>query len=77
MAAKPKPSSGPSLALWLALAVLVILLDQLTKILIIGTFRLGDTQPVWSFFNPVRLHNTGAAFSFHTKRHRAPRTRQR
>jgi signal peptidase II len=65
MAIKGKsPSSGPSLALWLALAVLVILLDQITKTLIIGTFRLGDTQPVWSFFNLVRVHNTGAAFSF-------------
>jgi len=64
MATKPESSSGPSLALWLALAVLVILLDQITKTLIIGTFRLGDTQPVWSFFNLVRVHNTGAAFSF-------------
>ena len=65
MATKGKsPSSGPSLALWLALAVLVILLDQITKTLIIGTFKLGDTQPVWSFFNLVRVHNTGAAFSF-------------
>jgi signal peptidase II len=65
MATKSKsPTSGPSLALWLALAVLVILLDQITKTLIIGTFRLGDTQPVWSFFNLVRVHNTGAAFSF-------------
>ena len=64
MAIKPRPSSGPSLALWLALAVLVILLDQITKTLIIGTFRLGDTQPVWSFFNLVRVHNSGAAFSF-------------
>ena len=64
MATKSKTSSGPSLALWLALAVLVILLDQITKTLIIGTFRLGDTQPVWSFFNLVRVHNTGAAFSF-------------
>ena len=65
MAIKGKsPSSSPSLALWLALAVLVILLDQITKTLIIGTFRLGDTQPVWSFFNLVRVHNAGAAFSF-------------
>jgi signal peptidase II len=65
MAIKGKsPSSSPSLALWLALAVLVILLDQITKTLIIGTFKLGDAQPVWSFFNLVRVHNTGAAFSF-------------
>ena len=65
MATKSKsPTSGPSLALWLALAVLVILLDQITKTLILGTFALGDSKPVWSFFNLVRVHNTGAAFSF-------------
>lgn len=57
-------SSGPSLGLWLALAGIVILLDQITKTLIIGSFRLGDSHPVWSFFNLVRVHNTGAAFSF-------------
>jgi signal peptidase II len=56
--------SGASLARWLALALLVILLDQFTKTLINGWFQLGDTRPVTSFFNLVRAHNTGAAFSF-------------
>jgi signal peptidase II len=65
MAGKGKSSGGsPSLALWLGLAVVVILLDQITKTLILGTFALGDSKPVWSFFNLVRVHNTGAAFSF-------------
>ncbi len=55
---------GPSLWLWLALALLVLVLDQLTKWLIVGQFVLGDSRPVTSFFNLVRAHNTGAAFSF-------------
>ena len=59
-----KSSAAPSLKLWLALAVLVILLDQLTKLLIVGQYPLGWSQPVTHFFNLVRVHNTGAAFSF-------------
>ena len=57
-------SSGPGLALWLGLAVLVIVADQFTKTLILGWFQLGDSRPVTDFFNLVRVHNTGAAFSF-------------
>jgi signal peptidase II len=55
---------GPRLWMWLALAAIVILLDQITKVLIIGNFTLGESKPVWSFFNLVRVHNSGAAFSF-------------
>ena len=55
---------GPTLWLWLALALLVLVLDQLTKWLIVGQFVLGDSRPVTNFFNLVRAHNTGAAFSF-------------
>lgn len=57
-------SGAPSLALWLGLALLVIVADQVTKTLILGAFQLGDTRPVTDFFNLVRVHNTGAAFSF-------------
>lgn len=57
-------SSSSSLALWLALAALVVVFDQFTKWLIVGSYRLGDAQPVTGFFNIVRAHNTGAAFSF-------------
>jgi len=56
--------STPGLALWLGLALVVILADQLTKTLILGAFQYGDARPVTSFFNLVRAHNTGAAFSF-------------
>jgi signal peptidase II len=56
--------SGPGLALWLGLAALVIVADQFTKTLIVGAFQLGDSRPVTGFFNLVRAHNPGAAFSF-------------
>jgi len=57
-------SRDPSLWLWLGLAAIVILADQVTKTLVIGAFQLGDVHPVTDFFNLVRAHNKGAAFSF-------------
>ncbi|MDP3223137.1 MAG: signal peptidase II [Rubrivivax sp.] len=57
-------SKGASLWLWLGLAAIVILLDQLTKTLIVREFVLGDSRPVTDWFNIVRAHNSGAAFSF-------------
>ena len=56
--------SGASLWPWLGIATVIILADQFTKTLIIGAFQLGDSHTVTSFFNIVRAHNTGAAFSF-------------
>jgi signal peptidase II len=56
--------SGNSLLPWLGIAALVIALDQLTKMLIVHEFKLGDSHRITSFFNIVRWHNTGAAFSF-------------
>jgi signal peptidase II len=55
---------GASLWPWLGIAAVIILADQFTKTLIIGAFQLGDSHTVTSFFNIVRAHNTGAAFSF-------------
>jgi len=55
---------APGLALWLGLALAVVLLDQLSKTLILGHFQYGESRFVTSFFNVVRVHNTGAAFSF-------------
>ena len=49
---------------WLGIALVLLIADQFTKVLVTGYFRLGDTQTVTSFFNLVRVHNTGAAFSF-------------
>jgi signal peptidase II len=67
MAKKSKSTLSTSIAslwLWLALALLILLADQFTKIWIIGTYQLGDSLPLSSFFNLVRVHNNGAAFSF-------------
>jgi signal peptidase II len=52
------------MALWLGLAAVVILLDQFTKILVVGQFQLDQGVKLTSWFNLVRHHNTGAAFSF-------------
>ena len=49
---------------WLGLALILLIADQLTKALILGSYKLGDSTYVTSFFNIVRAHNTGAAFSF-------------
>ena len=49
---------------WLGLAFILLLADQFTKILILGYYHLGDSTYVTSFFNVVRVHNSGAAFSF-------------
>jgi signal peptidase II len=57
-------AAGPGLAVWLGLAAVVLLLDQFTKVLIVGNFQLGETHTVTSFFDVVRAHNPGAAFSF-------------
>ncbi|MDO9199252.1 signal peptidase II [Rhodoferax sp.] len=58
-----KSSSGGMLQ-WLGLAFIILIADQFTKILIVGYYHLGDSTYVTSFFNVVRAHNTGAAFSF-------------
>jgi signal peptidase II len=57
-------SSSSNLKQWLALAAVVVLLDQITKVLILAGFQYGESHYVTSFFNIVRAHNTGAAFSF-------------
>ncbi len=58
-----RKSSG-SLLPWLAIAFVVVVLDQATKALIVARFALGDSVTVTPFLNIVRAHNTGAAFSF-------------
>ncbi len=57
-------SSGGGLAAWLGLALIILIADQFTKVLIVGYYALGDSTVVTTFFNLVRVHNTGAAFSF-------------
>lgn len=49
---------------WLALSALVMLLDLISKQWIQQHFVYGQHLPVTPFFDLVRYHNTGAAFSF-------------
>ncbi len=55
--------NGPSLK-WLLLAVAVVVVDQYTKRLVTAKFELFDRVAVMPSFDLIRLHNTGAAFSF-------------
>lgn len=56
--------TSPSWHLWLAIVLLIVISDQLSKFLILQTFAYGEGRTITSFFNLVRVHNTGAAFSF-------------
>ena len=49
---------------WLAVAFVVIVADHLTKWLVSSTLEFQQAVPVLPFFSLVRVHNTGAAFSF-------------
>ena len=49
------------LELKLLLAVAIVVVDQITKFVIMQKFVLHETLYVTSFFNLVRVHNTGAA----------------
>ena len=55
---------GGGMLPWLALALIILIADQFTKVLILGYYKLGDSTYIAPFFNIVRAHNTGAAFSF-------------
>lgn len=60
----PRQPAHFGLWAWLALAAVVVLIDQFSKTLIVGLFALNDSHTVTAFFNVVRVHNSGAAFSF-------------
>ena len=57
-------AGSTSMLPWLGLALILLIADQFTKVLILGYYQLGDSTTITSFFNIVRAHNTGAAFSF-------------
>jgi signal peptidase II len=59
-----RSSTTAGMLQWLGLAFILLLLDQFTKLLILGYYHFGESTFVTSFFNIVRVHNSGAAFSF-------------
>ncbi len=64
MAKGKAPRAGSTWLLWIGIATLILVLDQLSKVLILGSFQHGQSLPITGFFNLVRVHNPGAAFSF-------------
>jgi signal peptidase II len=50
--------------LWIAISVLVIIADQLTKLVTINKITELSSHPITSFLNWVLIYNPGAAFSF-------------
>ena len=58
----PKKSAG--LTLWLGIAMIIVLLDQLSKITLSRMMVFGQSDTITSFFNLVMVYNRGAAFSF-------------
>ena len=59
-----QPDVPASPVRWYALAVLVIVLDQISKQVVLATLRMGDSIYVAPFWNWVLTYNRGAAFSF-------------
>ncbi len=57
-------SQSSSLTPWLGIAAIIILIDQISKVVMSRLFAFGESRPVTSFFNLVMAHNKGAAFSF-------------
>ena len=55
---------GSRLPGWLALAALVVVLDQASKHWVLASFRVMESLAVTSFFNLVLVFNPGASFSF-------------
>lgn len=62
--AKPVYKPSASLFPWLGLAMIIVLLDQVTKLTVERTFAYAETVPITSFFNLIKVYNPGAAFSF-------------
>jgi signal peptidase II len=49
---------------WLIATLVVVCLDQITKLMMSVNFSVGETKHITSFFNLVLAHNYGVAFSF-------------
>ncbi len=59
-----RTNTGGGLPKWLGLAFLILVIDQVTKVLILAYYRYGESTEITPWLNIVRVHNKGAAFSF-------------
>ena len=59
-----KSNNRQAFLLWLGLSSLLLILDQLTKVIAKNSLFEGVSQPVTSFLNWTLVYNSGAAFSF-------------
>ncbi len=50
--------------LWLGIALVLVLLDQASKIMMSQFLLYGQSETITSYFNLVMVYNKGAAFSF-------------
>lgn len=57
-----KKSTG--LLLWLGIALIIVLLDQVSKITMTRLLLYGQSETITPYFNLVMVYNEGAAFSF-------------
>jgi len=57
-----KKSGG--LLMWLGIAIIIVLLDQVTKITMSRLLVYGQSEVITPYFNLVMVYNQGAAFSF-------------
>lgn len=55
---------GVSATRWYVLAAAVVVLDQISKQVVLATIQFGETIYVAPFWNWVLTYNSGAAFSF-------------
>jgi len=62
--ASSKSSTSNNMLPWLGISLIVLLLDQLSKITIIKLLHYGQSMSITGFFNLVLVYNKGAAFSF-------------
>ena len=58
------PRLQPTTLFWFAVAATVLLSDQYSKLWIMERYAYGEGELFTGFFNLVRAHNYGAAFSF-------------
>jgi len=58
------PAPRSRLAAWLAIAALIIVADQVTKVAVDKLFAYGERLPLLPVLDLTLLYNRGAAFSF-------------